>query len=134
MAISPLVIGARSSASATTTGGEASPTPAVIAPAATMPFFKNDRRLLRPLNTVPSLFISLSFPKLEYSTKVPAHPHPGPKAQFRWDQELRLGLDRWSEHSPVTFTRRATIPYVISPSPACNVGFGRIAGVTGKSR
>jgi len=40
---------------------ETSPTPAVIAPAATMPFFKNDRRFLRPPNTVPSFFISFSF-------------------------------------------------------------------------
>src|SRR5712692_3720475 len=65
--MSPLVIGARSSPSANAAGPETSPTPAVIAPAATMPFFKNDRRFLRPLNAVSSFFISFSYSRIESS-------------------------------------------------------------------
>src|SRR5580698_886071 len=68
MAMSPLVIGAWSSASANAAEPETSPIPAVIAPAATMPFFKNDRRLLRLPSTAPSFFIFLS-PFLKIKTK-----------------------------------------------------------------
>jgi hypothetical protein len=59
MAMSPLAIGAWSSTSANA-AEPASPTAAVIAPAATMPLFKNDRRFLRLPITAPSFFIFLS--------------------------------------------------------------------------
>src|SRR5713101_7426349 len=96
MAISPLVTGAWSSPSAKAAGLETSPTPAVIAPAATMPFFKNDRRLLRPLNTVPSFFISFSFSRVASSV-------PNGRSHTR---------------TPA----RATLGNAISPSPAFTVG------------
>src|SRR6266403_2246694 len=103
MAMSPLVIGARSSPSAKAAGLETSPTPAVIAPAATMPFFKNDRRLLRPLNTVPSFFISFSFSRVASSV-------PNGRSHTR---------------TPA----RATLGNAISPSPAFTVGLSGIRGV-----
>src|SRR6267143_1002729 len=107
IAMSPLVIGARSSPSAKAAGLETSPTPAVIAPAATMPFFKNDRRLLRPLNTVPSFFISFSFSRVASSV-------PNGRSHTR---------------TPA----RATLGNAISPSPAFTVGLSEMRGVTAKS-
>jgi hypothetical protein len=39
-----------------------------------MPFFKNDRRFLRPPNTVPSFFISFSFSRSEsIVSNAPSH-------------------------------------------------------------
>jgi hypothetical protein len=76
-----------------------------------MQFFKNDRRLSRLLNTVPSFFISFSFfqTKLHhFQTSVRTPIRHDRKAHFRWDQELPLVLRRRSERSTVNFTRRAT--------------------------
>src|SRR6266851_3208220 len=78
--MSPLVIGARSSASAKAAEPETSPTPAVIAPAATMPFFKNDRRFFRPLNAVPSFFISFSFSRIDCFKRAFTHLYARRKA------------------------------------------------------
>src|SRR5271165_613699 len=103
MAMSPLVIGAWSSPSPPKAAGpETSPAPAVTAPAAITPFLKNARRLLRLLNTLPSLFISFSFSRIKSNIfkRVPAHLQHGRKAFL----SLLVRRRRWSEHSTADFT------------------------------
>jgi hypothetical protein len=103
MSTSPLVIGEWSSDSANAAEPETSPTPAVIAPAATTPFLKNERRLLRPVTTVPSFFISFSFfskhfKHFEITIQMETRDHTpvrrDQKAHFHWDEELPLALRR----------------------------------------
>src|SRR5258705_11366778 len=65
--MSPLLTGPWSPWSAKAAEADTSPTPAVIAPAATIPFFKNDRRFLRPPINVSSFFITFSFLTIESS-------------------------------------------------------------------
>jgi hypothetical protein len=59
--MSPLVIGARSAPASWSNANvlpASSPAPTVAAPA-TVPFFKNERRVLPFVNTFPSFFIGL---------------------------------------------------------------------------
>ncbi len=68
MAMSPLVIGERSSSSHAKAKGLPGniAVPIVAAPAATIPFFKNDRRFLALLKMLPFSFIAISFSKIEF--------------------------------------------------------------------